>query len=108
MSLAIVITLMLFGALGFAAAGVSYAVARARELAEAETDLGMRAVTVLLLVFGSVCTLVAIGVTGVFAFGGVISWASYVISAQRVGVFQIQRVYSGDDPRRSDFLQRHA
>lgn len=108
MSQAIIITLMFFAAIGFAGAGVAYAVGRARELSEAEPDLGMRAVTLLLLGFGAVCTYVAVGLTGVFAFGGVISWASYVFSAQRVGVFQIQRVYSGDDPRRSDFLQRHA
>ena len=108
MSHAITITLILFAAAGFAGAGAAYAVGRARELSEAEPDLGMRAVTVLLLSFGGICTFVAVGLTGVFAFGGVIVWASYVFSAQRVGVFEIERVYSSDDPRRSDFLQRHA
>ena len=108
MSQTIVLTLMLFASAGFAAAGLAFAVARARELAEAETDFGMRAVSLLLLAFGAVCTIVAVGLTGVFAFGGVIAWASYVFSAQRIGVFEIRRVYSGDDPRRSDFLQKHA
>lgn len=102
------ITLLFLAAVGFAGAGVAYAVGRAREVMEAETDIGMRAVTLLLLSFGVVCALVAVGLSGVFAFGGVIAWASYVFAAQRVGVFEIKRVYSGDDPRRPDFLQRHA
>lgn len=108
MSQAIMITLLFFAAIGFAGAGVAFAVGRAREVMEAETDIGMRAVTVLLLTFGVVCALVAVGLSGVFAFGGVIAWASYVFAAQRVGVFEVERVYSADDPRRPDFLQRHA
>lgn len=102
MSAVIVSTLMFFAAVGFAAAGVAFAVARARELSEAEVDVGMRAVTVMLLGFASVCTYVAVGFNGVPAFGGVVAWASYIFSAQRVGVFQL---YSADDHRRADFLQ---
>jgi hypothetical protein len=100
----VVITLMLFALVGFAGAGIALAVGRAHELEECETDFGMRAVAVMLLAFGAVCTFVAIGMAGVFAFGGVVAWASYMFAAQRVGVFQL---YSGDDHRRSDFLQRN-
>ena len=90
MSQAIVILLMLFATVGFAGAGVAYAVARARELAEAENDIGMRSVAVLLFVLAAACTFVALGFSAIFAFGGVISWFSYVVSAQRVGVFWLQ------------------
>jgi threonine/homoserine efflux transporter RhtA len=105
LSAAIILTLMFFAAIAFTGAGVAYAVGRARELSEAEVDVGMRAVTLLLFVFGSVCTYVAVGFTGIFAFGGVVAWASYIFSAQRVGVF---RLYSADDYRRADFLQRNS
>lgn len=90
MSQVIVLMLMLFATVGFAGAGVAYAVARARELEEAESDIGMRAVSMLLLVFAAVCTFVALGLSAIFAFGGVIAWFSYVVSAQRVGVFWLQ------------------
>jgi hypothetical protein len=101
---AIILTLMFFAAIGFAGAGVAFAVGRAREISEAEIDVGMRAVTLLLFAFGAVCTYVAVGFAGVLAFGGVVSWTSYIFSAQRVGVFQL---YSADDRRRADFLQRN-
>ena len=104
MSATIVLTLMLFAAIGFAGAGVAFAVGRAREVSEAEIDIGMRAVTIMLFGFGAVCTYVAVGFTGIFAFGGVVAWASYIFSAQRVGVFQL---YSADDHRRADFVQRN-
>ncbi|MGQ0562625.1 MAG: hypothetical protein ACT443_12215, partial [Gemmatimonadota bacterium] len=95
---------LVFAAIAFAGAGVAHAVARARELAEGDLDIGMRAVCLLLIGFGGICTFVAVGFAGVLAFGSVIAWASYVVAAQRVGVFQL---YSGDDHRRSDFLQRN-
>jgi hypothetical protein len=93
---------MFFAAIAFAGAGVAFAVGRARELSEAETDVGMRAVTALLFGFGAVCMSVATGFSGILAFGGVVAWAAYMFSAQRVGVF---RLLAGDDHRRSDFLQ---
>lgn len=91
MSQAIVFTLMFFAAIGFAGAGVAHAVARARELEEGQSDIGMRAVTLLLFLFGSACALVVAGVSGICAFGGIVSWFSYVVAAQRVGVFQIEQ-----------------
>jgi hypothetical protein len=88
-SYAIVITLLFFSAIGSAGAGVAYAVGRARELTEWEIDVGMRAVTLLLFCFGAACSFVAVGLTGVFAFGGIIAWYSYVLAAHRLGVFRI-------------------
>lgn len=90
MSQAVVIMLMLFATVGFAGAGVSYAVARARELADGESDIGMRAVALLLLLFAAFCTFVALSFSAIFAFGGVVTWFSYMVSAQRVGVFWLQ------------------
>jgi len=90
-SQAIIFTLMFFAAIGFAGAGAAYAVARARELDESESDVGMRAVTLLLFVFGAACAFVAAGVSGICAFGLVVSWFSYVLAAQRVGVFRIEQ-----------------
>jgi fatty acid desaturase len=85
---------MLFAAIGFAGAGVAWAVARAREMNEGESDFGMRTVTTLLLLFGAACTVVAAGFIGVLAYGGVIAWFSYVCAAHRLGIFRIQQVHS--------------
>ena len=104
MAYVIVLTLMLFSVIGYAGAGIALALGRARELEECEPDFGMRVVSAMLLAFGSICTFVAVGLAGVFAFGGVVSWASYMFAAQRVGVFQL---YLRDDHRRADFLQRN-
>ncbi|HEX6557928.1 MAG TPA: hypothetical protein VF021_00655 [Longimicrobiales bacterium] len=91
MSQAIVFTLMFFAAIGFSGAGAAFAVARARELDEAESDLGMRAVTLLLFLFGASCGYVAAGLSGLCSFGLTVSWFSYVVAAQRIGVFRIEQ-----------------
>jgi hypothetical protein len=88
----IAIILLLFAAVGFAGAGTAWAVGRAREINEAEADFGMRAVTTLLLIFAVACTIVAAGVIGVLAYGGVIAWFSYVCAAHRLRVFRIERI----------------
>lgn len=107
MSQSIFATLLLFAAVGFAGAGVSFAVARAREIEEGETDAGMRAVGVLLSIFGAACVFVCSGLSGVLAYGGVVAWVSYVLSAQRLGVFQIEDGYiRGHDPRGPHIIQR--
>lgn len=104
----IVTILLIFAAVGFAGAGVSFAVARVREIEDAETDLGMRTVSALLFFFGAACIFVASGFSGIFAYGGVISWSSYILAAQRLGVFQLEDRYITDhDPRSADFVQRH-
>jgi hypothetical protein len=83
------IILMLFAVVGFAGAGASLAVARHRFVSDRESDLGMLAVSVMLLVFATLCTAVASGIAGIFAFGGVLLWASYVVTAQRMGLFRV-------------------
>ena len=89
MSSTITITLLMFAAISFAGAGVACAVGRARELADFTPDLAMRTVASLLMIFGATCAYLSTGFTTILAFGAVIAWVSYVISAQRVGVFEI-------------------
>jgi hypothetical protein len=83
------VVLLLFAVVGFAATGASLAAARHRFVSDRENDLGMVAVSLMLLVFAALCTAVAAGFSGVFAFGGVILWASYVVTAQRIGLFRV-------------------
>jgi hypothetical protein len=87
----ITILLLFFAALGFAGAGIAFAIGRARELADGYPDLGMRSLAVMLLGFGAACTFLATSLSGVLAVGGVVAWVSYILSAQRIGVFQIER-----------------
>ena len=89
MSSAITVILLLFAAMSFAGAGVALAIARSRELEEVGTDLGMRTVATLLAVFGATCSILSAGLSSVLAFGAVIGWAAYVLTAQRIGVFEI-------------------
>lgn len=84
------LVLLLFALFGYGGAGTSMAVARYRRMSDGERDLGMFGVAVLLLLFGALCTAVAVGISGVFAFGGVTVWAGYVFMAQHLGLFQVE------------------
>jgi hypothetical protein len=86
---AVKMALLLFAALGFAGVGAALAVGRHRELEEGDADLGMRSLAFVLAIFSAACTISAAGLMGVLAFGGVITWFSYVICAQRIGVFRV-------------------
>ncbi|HSH46633.1 MAG TPA: hypothetical protein VK966_12385 [Longimicrobiales bacterium] len=82
--------LLLFALVGFAGAGAALAMARYRWNTEAERDLGLMGVTAMFLLFGTLCTLAASGLAGVLAFGGVVVGGSYLIMAQRIGLFSIE------------------
>jgi hypothetical protein len=82
--------LLLFALVGYTGAGASLAVSRHRLAIDGESDVGMLAVAVMLFVFGSLCTVVAAGMAGVFAFGAVVLWIAYVATAQRMGLFQVE------------------
>lgn len=91
--------LLLFALLGFAGAGSALALARHRLRTEDERDLGLFGVTGMFLIFGILCTLAASGLFGVLALGGVAVWASYVIMAQRLGLFSIEaRILAPPEP----------
>lgn len=82
--------LLMFALVFFAFAGVALAVARQRASSLGERDIAMLTVTGLLCAFGALCTAVASGAMGVLAFGGVAVWASYVLTAQQMGLFRIE------------------
>lgn len=84
------LVLMLFAVVGYGGAGVSLAVARCRKVADGARDLGMLGVAAMLFLFAALCTAVAVGFTGILAFGGVVLWASYVFMAQHLGLFRIE------------------
>ncbi len=90
MSQGLQLVLLLFAIVGYGGAGASLAVARHRRLADGERDFGMLAVAAMLFVFGALCTAVGVGLAGVFAFGGIVLWASYVLMAQHMGLFRIE------------------
>jgi hypothetical protein len=89
MGVGLAVILLLFALVGFGGAGASLAVARSRWIEEADRDLGMWGVAAMLGVFGALCAGVAAGLAGLLAFGLVAVWASYVIMAQRLGIFLI-------------------
>lgn len=84
------IILLMFALVGFAGTGASLAVANSRRKVDGERDAGMLGVAAMLFVFGTLCTAVGSGVLGVAAFGGVVLWVGYVVTAQRVGLFRIE------------------
>ncbi len=84
------LVLLVFAVIGFAGAGAALAVARGRYVNDGEHDAGMIGVAVMMFAFGSLCTMVGSGLLGVVAFGGVMLWAGYVVTAQRVGLFRIE------------------
>lgn len=84
------IVLLVFAVIGFAGAGASLAVARSRYVTDGERDAGMFGVAAMLLIFGTLCTMVGSGLSGVLAFGGVMLWLGYIVTAQRIGLFHIE------------------
>jgi len=84
------VILLMFATVGFAGGGASLAVARARRLDDGQHDPGMLGVAVMLFVFGSLCTIVGSGFSGVLAFGGVMLGTGYVVAAGRIGLFEVQ------------------
>ncbi len=82
--------LLIFALGGFAAAGAALAVARYRLVSDGERDYGLGAIACMFILFGAMCTIAASGFFGVLAFGGVVTWASYLLMGQRVGLFIIE------------------
>lgn len=100
-TLGLQLLLLLFGLVGFAGAGASVAVGRARRVDEGERDVGMLGVAVLLFVFGALCTALAAGAPGILAFGGVVTWFSYIYTSQHMGIFRVEtprRVLAQEEP----------
>jgi hypothetical protein len=84
------IGLLLIALAAYVAGGAALAVIRNRWLNEGRNDYGMFSVTGALLAVGSLCTAAATGLLGILAFGGVSTWASYIGTAQRLGIFHVE------------------
>lgn len=82
--------LLVFALVGFAGAGAAFAVARHRLMTEGDRDIGLGAISLMFLAFGALCTLAASGVFGVLVFGGVTVSASYLLTARRLGLLEIE------------------
>ena len=81
--------LLLFGIIAFAGAGAALALARYRHANEARPDNPMVGLAAVLAAFAGMCTSAAAGWTGVLAIGGAVSFASYVLTAREIGLFEI-------------------
>lgn len=90
MDIGLKIVLLLFALVGYIGAGASFAVARYRNLAEGERDIGMIGVALMLFMFGALCTSVAAGVWGIPVIGVVTVWTSYVAMASHMGLFSLE------------------
>ena len=84
------IGLLTIALVAWAAGGYALAVIRARRLHDGRNDQGMISVCVALLGVGALTSAAASGFAGIFAFGGVCVWASYIAAAQRLGMFRLQ------------------
>jgi hypothetical protein len=89
MPFAIRIVLLLLALVTYAAGGAALAAVRTRAMA-GRRDIGMSAVAASLIAVGALCTTAGAGPLGVLAFGAVTVWASYIVTAQRLGVFRVQ------------------
>ena len=81
--------LLLVALVAFAAAGAALGVVRSRRLHEGSRDWSMISVAAALIAVGALCTAAATGLLGILAFGGVSVWASYIATAQRMGLFRV-------------------
>jgi threonine/homoserine efflux transporter RhtA len=84
------IGLLLIALVTFAAGGAALGVVRMRRLHDGRTDWSMLSVAGALTSVGALCTAAATGFLGILAFGGVTVWASYILAAQRIGLFRVQ------------------
>ena len=95
MTAALRLLLLGFALVAFGGGGASLAVVRSRRLSDGELDLGMVGVALLLISFGSLCTALGAGWSGVLAFGGAAIGGSYAFMAQHIGLFAVE---VGDAP----------
>ncbi|HSJ15357.1 MAG TPA: hypothetical protein VK939_13125 [Longimicrobiales bacterium] len=98
MTIELAIILLLFAAVGFAGAGAALAVASRRLHRVGERDVGMLGVGVLLFGFAMLCAGVLSGLAGICALGGPVTWASYLFTAQRLGMFEVGAGPLGEVP----------
>ena len=84
-------SLMVVGLAAWIAGGAALAILRNRTRITEHHDAGLTAVVGALLGVGAVCSMAASGFIAIPAFGGVSVWTAYVVTAQRLGVFRLER-----------------
>ena len=82
--------LLIFAGVAFAGAGAALAIMRQRAAEQGERDIGLALVVVMLALFGGLCAILSAGFGAIFGFGGVIMWAAYVMTANRIGMFKVE------------------
>ena len=90
--------LLVFSTIGYGGAGAALAIAHNRAREEPERDLGMLGVATLLLGFAALCSGVLGGIPAVVAVGMPVTAASYLFTAQRLGLFQVRCGPLGEVP----------
>lgn len=89
--------LLLVSLIAFAAAGAALAALRAHRLREGGFDWSLLSVAAALVAIGALCTAAATGLLGILAFGGVCVWASYMVTAQRMGLFRVRSALTTEE-----------
>ena len=97
MTVGLAALVLLFGMLAYGGAGACAAVARARAV-EHEREVGMMGVAALLLGFGVLCSVVLGGVAAALAIGAPAAVATYLLTAQRAGLFRLESGPLGEVP----------
>ena len=82
--------LLIFAGVAFAGAGAALAIMRQRNAEQGEHDVGLALVVAMLAVFGGLCAILSAGFAAIFGFGGVVMWAAYVMTANRIGMFKVE------------------
>jgi len=100
MTTGLTLMLLTFSGVAFAGAGAALAILRSRVRDSGDRDLGLVSVVVMLVLFGSLCALLGGGVGAIFGFGGVVLWASYVFTAQRIGLFRVETLWEASAEHR--------
>lgn len=90
MNLWVRLSLLLIGLVAWVAAGAALATLRFRTHRGQRHDIGLAAVASALLGVGALCSAAASGLVSILAFGGVSVWVSYIITAQRIGLFRLE------------------
>ncbi len=85
------VILLVCAAAAFAAAGAAAALQRYHVMDAGRNERGLTLIAGLLAVIGALCAGVVTGTSAVAALAVPVAWASYVFTAQRLGLFTIMR-----------------
>ena len=90
MTSGLTVLLLIFAGVAFAGAGAALAIMRQRSAEQGERDIGLGLVVLMLGLFGALCAILSAGFGAIFGFGGVVMFAAYVMTANRIGMFKVE------------------